>query len=70
MEAASRDIPFLFPTPLVVVGAYEIHHPWGAYFLDGHHLWDRMGVWIGCYKTATRAHAEVRSLLSDHYRKG
>ena len=63
MEAVAN---YPFPTPLIWTGAHKVKD----LVLEGHHLWDRAGHWVGCYKTATRASAELRSLPSVHFGRG
>jgi hypothetical protein len=48
-----------YPTPLVWFGTWE--SPEGL-FLQGYHVWDRMGKWIGVYQSICRAVAESAGL--------
>ena len=45
-----------YPSALVWCGVWR--SPRGL-SLDGFHLWDRRGKWVGCYKTRSRALAHA-----------
>ena len=45
----------LYPSPLVWCGVWET--PTGL-VIDGFHLWNRKGAWIGVYHTYSRAVAQ------------
>ena len=51
-----------YPSPLVWGGVWTT--PTGL-SLDGFHLWDRRGRWVGCYKTRSRATAEMARAASQ-----
>jgi len=46
----------LYPSTLVWRGVWKT--PLGL-LLDGFHVWDRYGRWVGCYKTQSRAVAQI-----------
>lgn len=47
----------MYPNPLVWLGTWKT--PEGLW-LDGFHVWDMCGRWIGVYRSSSRAQAEAR----------
>lgn len=47
----------LYPSPLVWLGTWRTP---GGLLIDGFHVWDVMGKWVGVYRSCTRAKAEAR----------
>lgn len=49
----------MYPTPLIWLGTWKISKDKA---LNGYHVWNQKGLWIGVYKTKIRASAEARQL--------
>ena len=48
-----------YPTPLIWIGSW--HSPAGL-LLDGFHVWDRAGAWVGVYTNHSKARAHTQNL--------
>jgi len=51
----------MYPSYLVWLGTWRST---GGLMLEGFHVWDRRGEWIGVYDTYSRAHAHTRSVTA------
>ena len=51
-------MPTPYSKPLVWFGSWKNGQ---GLKLQGFHVWNKRGEWVGCYHTQTRAHVEARS---------
>lgn len=52
--------PKKYPTPLVWLGTWSIA---GGMCVNGFHVWDRFGNWVGVYQTSRRAVMEASKFV-------